>query len=127
MFLVGLISWWYGRGWLEQGRRFGDMLSRTLEFFSVGQLAATLFAPFRQISVGVNHGQGLAAAFSAFLDKLVSRCIGAVVRTFTILFGVIFITVQALYGALVMVIWWVVPILPFIGLGLMLIGWVPHG
>ena len=95
MFLVGLISWWYGRGWVEQLRRSGGMLMRTLEFFSVGQLAATLFSPFRQISVGVG-GVGLAAAFSAFIDRLISRIIGAIIRSGTILIGITLKALQSL-------------------------------
>ena len=99
---------------------------RTLEFFSIGQLAATLFSPFRQISVGAK-GVGLAGAFSAFIDKLVSRCIGAVVRTGTILFGAIIIVLQSLYVAIIMVFWWFVPFLPVLGLVLFLVGWMPRG
>ena len=127
MFLVGLISWWYGRGWIEQWRRNGGMLLRTLEFFSVGQLAMTLFSPFRQISVGGSHGRGLAAAFSDMLDALVSRCIGAFVRFFTILAGIALIALQLLYVGVVMVFWWMLPLLPLVGVVLYLVGWVPHG
>ena len=126
MFLVGLISWWYGRGWVEQWRRIGGMLARTLEFFSIGQLLSTLFSPFRQISAGAS-GRGLSAAFSAFLDKLISRMIGALIRSFTILAGIIIIAIQAVYTAIIMVFWWLVPLLPLVGLAMFLIGWVPYG
>ncbi|UTX51504.1 hypothetical protein KI440_00895 [Candidatus Saccharibacteria bacterium TM7i] len=127
MFLVGLITWWYGRGWIEQWRRNGGMFMRTLEFFSVGQLAATLFSPFRQISAG-NRGNGsFASAFSAFFDRLISRIVGAFVRGFTIIAGVIVIALQALYVAVIMAFWWFVPLLPLVGFVAFMIGWVPRG
>ena len=126
MFLVGLISWWYGRGWVEQWRRNGGMLMRTLEFFSVGQLLSTLFSPFRQISAGVRGDGSFTASFSAFLDRLISRIVGAFVRFFTILAGSVIIALQAVYVAVIMAFWWLVPVLPVVGFVAFMIGWVPH-
>lgn len=126
MFLVGLISWWYGRGWVEQWRRNGGMLLRTLEFFSIGQLAATLFSPFRQISVGTAGNGSLSSAVSAFFDKLISRIIGSIIRFFTILLGIFIIALQSVYVAMIMAFWWVVPVLPVLGLAAFLIGWMPY-
>lgn len=127
MFLVGLISWWYGRGWMEQVRRSGDMLLRTLEFFSVGQLASTLFSPFRQISVGSGGAGSVSMRFSALLDRLTSRIIGAFIRFFTILTGVVIISLQAVYSGLVIVLWLAIPLLPVVGLGIYLLDWMPYG
>lgn len=126
MFLVGLISWWYGQGWVEQWRRNGDMFLRTLEFFSVGQLLSTLFSPFRQISAGSQGNGSLASSFSVFFDKLISRIIGSIIRTFTILAGVITIALQAIYVGVIMVFWWLVPLLPIAGLVAFMIGWMPY-
>lgn len=120
------MSWWYGRGWVGQWRRNGDMLLRTLEFFSVGQLLSTLFSPFRQISAGVGGDGSLPAAVSAFFDKLVSRIIGALIRSTTILVGVVLIALQAAYVGVSMVLWWVVPLFPLAGLVLFMLGWVPN-
>ena len=127
MFLVGLITWWYGRGWVEQWRRNGGMLMRTLEFFSIGQLLSTLFSPFRQISVGSAGDGSFAAATSVFFDKLISRIIGLMIRTFTILFGIIIIVLQSVYVAIIMAFWWTVPLLPLVGLFLFMTGWLPYG
>lgn len=126
MFLVGLISWWYGRGWVEQWRRSGDMLLRTLEFFSIGQLASTLFSPFRQISVGSSGNGSFSSAISAFFDKLISRIIGGFVRLFTILAGITIIFIQVVYVGLIMAFWWAVPLLPFAGVAAFLLGWMPY-
>lgn len=125
MFLVGILSWWYGRGWLGQWRRVSDRWRATIEFFSIGQLFATLFAPFRQISAGATNASNPVAALRAFFDQLISRIIGAFVRSFTILAGCLVITLQVIYESLIMVLWWFLPAMPIVGFILLAIGWVP--
>jgi hypothetical protein len=125
MFLVGILSWWYGRGWLGQWRRVSDQWRTTVEFFSIGQLFATLFAPFRQISASSGKSSSLSVVMRAFFDQLVSRIIGFFVRFFTIVAGCIVIAVQILYQTVLMVLWWFLPALPVVGFILLAIGWVP--
>lgn len=125
MFLVGLLSWWYGRGWGGQCTRMFARFQATLDFFSITQLASTLFAPFRQISASPSNGNGFSAALRNVLDKLISRCIGAIVRTMTIIAGIVVIVAQAIYETLLIIGWGCIPALPIIGLILFAIGWVP--
>lgn len=124
MFLVGLLNWWYGEGWRLQWRRARGYLSSTAGFFSLGQLAATLFAPFRQISAGQVNGP-VGVQFRAFLDRSFSRVFGAVFRSIFIVVGVITLAFVVIYSALVIVFWLVIPILPVAGLILTSIGWMP--
>lgn len=125
MFLVGLISWWYGRGWVAQWRRVLERLSSTVEFFSIGQLLSTLFSPFRQISAMSSSDGSIGAEFRAFIDQLISRVIGAFVRFFTILFGIVVIIAQSVYELIMLVGWWLLPLLPVVGAVVFAIGWVP--
>ncbi len=125
MFLVGLLSWWYGRGWLGQWRRIAGRFSRTIDFFSIGYLLRTLYSPFRQISAGGAANGSLGAAARAFFDKLISRIIGSFVRGFTIIAGMVIILLQALYEVSIMVAWWFLPLLPVVGFVVFAIGWVP--
>lgn len=125
MFLVGLISWWYGRGWATQWGRIVARFKGTLDFFSVGQLMSTLFDPFRQISAGSSGDASFVAALRGMGDKLISRFIGAFVRFITILVGLFVILLQALYVLIVAIMWWVLPFLPVAGFILLAIGWVP--
>lgn len=125
MFLVGILSWWYGRGWLDQLHRTNDNWRTTVEFFSIGQLFATLFAPFRQISAGSTNDANPLMALRAAFDQLLSRLIGAVVRMFTIFAGMFVIALQVVYGVLVLGIWWLLPIFPVVGFILLALGWVP--
>lgn len=125
MFLVGLISWWYGRGWVGQLRRMMHRFGATLEFFSVGQLLGTLFSPYRQISASSSSNGSVGAEFRAFIDQLISRIIGAFVRFFTIVFGLVVIILQAAYELMIVIAWWFLPLLPVVGFILLAIGWVP--
>ncbi|MGV9001503.1 MAG: hypothetical protein ACOH18_00905 [Candidatus Saccharimonadaceae bacterium] len=125
MFLVGLISWWYGRGWVSQWRRIAERFVLTLEFFSIGQLLGSMFAPFRQISANGGNDGSFASAMRAFVDRLISRLIGGFVRFFTILFGLVVIALQALYELVIMIVWWFLPLFPIAGFILLATGWVP--
>jgi hypothetical protein len=124
MFLVGMISWWYGRGWQVQFGRVKARLVATIQFFSIGQLFATLFSPFRQISAGKTKGS-LGTVMRAFVDKLISRVIGAFVRLFTIIAGIIVLFVQCVVEVIVLIFWLFLPLFPIAGLIMFAIGWVP--
>jgi hypothetical protein len=124
MFLVGILSWWYKKGWAEQIQTIKDRLASSADFFSVGQLMATLFAPFRQISAEKVSGS-IGDQLRALLDRTISRFVGAAVRIFMIIFGLIAMFFQIIFGAIVVVIWPIIPLFVIIGLIMMVIGWVP--
>jgi hypothetical protein len=125
MFLRGFISWWYGGGWLTRVKMMKDRLKASADFFSVELLISTLFAPYRQISAG-NVAGSLNDQIRAFFDKLLSCTIGVVIRIFMIIFGLIGMFLQALFGIIILAVWLVIPLLPAIGLIGLVIGWVPR-
>ena len=125
MFLVGIISWWYGSGWKGQLGRVRDRLVAVAGYFSIGQLFATLFSPFRQISAGNVHGSA-GVQLRAFFDKTLSRVIGAIVRLFTILAGIISLLFQSIFEGIILVIWLTLPMFPVVGLIMFVIGWAPQ-
>ena len=124
MFIVGLLGWWYGPGWQQAARRVIARLAGTADFFSIGLLLRTLFAPFRQISAGSVRGS-LSVVLHAWLDKLISRLIGAMVRSAMIVTGVLILALQGLVGGLLIIGWLFVPLLPLVGGILAAIGWLP--
>jgi hypothetical protein len=124
MFLVGILSWWYGKGLSSRVQIVKDRLKASVDFFSVGLLISTLFAPFRQISAGGVTGP-IGVQLRAFFDRLLSRFIGAFVRTFMIVFGLIAMLLQIVFGFIVLIFWLIIPLLPIIGLIMWVIGWVP--
>lgn len=124
MFLVGILSWWYGSGWAGRLLVIKTRLMQTSDYFSIGILLGTLFAPYRQISAGGVRGS-MAAQLRAFGDRLISRIIGAFLRTGLIIFGIVALCVQVIWGAIVMAVWPFVPLFPLCGVILWSIGWVP--
>jgi len=124
MFLVGLLGWWYGDGWRAKVRATGQQIVDTAQYFSIGQLVSTLFAPFRQISAGSVSGS-IGAQMRALADQLISRTIGSIVRTLTIFAGIIVIIVIVIVQGLMLLLWLTAPLLPIIGSIAAVIGWVP--
>lgn len=124
MFLVGMLTWWYGDGWRQRMALFRDRIARSSDYFSLGLLITTFFAPYRQISAGSVSGP-VALQLRAFFDKTISRVIGAIIRLFVLLFGCAVIALQALFGAVVIVSWMLIPFLPIVGMIVAILGWTP--
>jgi hypothetical protein len=87
-------------------------------------LLRTFFSPFRQISAGNVRGP-LGVQLRAFLDRLISRMIGAMIRFTMIIVGSIAIVLYVVYGSFMLIIWGIVPLAPIIGIVLFMTGWVP--
>lgn len=124
MFIVGILQWWYGRGWSMRVSRLREKLMGTLDYFSIDLLLRTFFSPFRQISAGRVRGP-LGVQMRAFLDRLISRVIGAMIRLVMIIVGVFAIIIYTVIGGLMVAVWGIIPILPVLGIVLFMSGWVP--
>lgn len=124
MFIVGILSWWYGQGWRQRVSHLGEKLSGTVDYFSIDLLLRTLFSPYRQISAGKVRGP-LGVQVQAFFDRLISRLIGAMIRLTMIIVGGFAIVIHAVLGSVMILLWAVVPVLPIIGIVLFVLGWVP--
>lgn len=124
MFIVGILSWWYGAGWKQRLVMLRERLESTADYFSIDLLLKTLFSPYRQISAGQVRGS-INVQMRAFFDRLLSRIIGAIIRTFMIIFGAITMLIQSVFGLLLLVLWGAAPLLPIVGIALFAIGWMP--
>lgn len=107
MIVFDLIGWWYRDGWRGFGQSLVEKMRAALSFFSMGALLRTLFAPFRQISVGEGG-----AMLQVFLDQLISRLVGAVVRIFLMIVGILVFAIEAIVSLILMILWPLVPIFP---------------
>ena len=124
MFVVGLLGWWYGSGWRDRRVMVKERLARSCDYFSIGLLIRTWFAPFRQISAGKVRGS-INIQVRAWFDRLVSRIIGAIARTIIMLVGVIWLILQSLAGLIELLFWLLLPIFPVVGAIIMSFGWLP--
>jgi hypothetical protein len=124
MFILGILSWWYGAGWRQRVTMLREKIASTMDYFSIDLLAKTLFSPFRQISAGKVQGP-LGVQMRAFADRLISRVIGGMIRSFMIVIGAAAILLYSIIGGVFVVLWAVVPLLPIVGIVLFVSGWVP--
>ena len=124
MLIVGIISWWYGRGWGQRVLKLRDGLAGLMDYFSIDLLLKTMFSPYRQISAGKVQGP-LGVQMHAFFDRLISRLIGAMIRFTMIIFGAVAIAFYAIFGMIALVLWAVVPLMPVVGIMLFSAGWIP--
>lgn len=113
MLVIAFFSWWYTVGWAQLAKRAGTRIGGMLEFFSVGLLLKSLFAPFRQISVGKVSGS-LDTQVRAWADRQISRGIGAMVRLAVIGFGLLATLVMVIVSLTLLVLWPFVPLIPVI-------------
>lgn len=113
MVIFAFFSWWYTDGWAQLGSRAVKRIAGMMDFFSVGLLLKSLFAPFRQISVGRVSGS-LNTQLHAWADRQISRGIGAMVRLTVIIFGLIATAVMVVVSVLLLALWPFVPLIPVI-------------
>ncbi len=101
-----------------------DKLAGLADYFSIGLLLRTLFSPFRQISAG-KVGGSLSNQMRAFFDRQLSRGIGAIVRLVMIIAGLTLMVVYTVVDILLLVLWGITPLVPVIGIVLMVGGYAP--
>ncbi len=124
MVIVWALSWWYGAGLKARFAIFVERMAKTADYFSIDLLIKSLFSPFRQISAGKVRGP-LAVQWRAFLDRVISRMIGAMIRSAVIVVGALWLATQCFIGIILLAGWVVVPLLPIVGFILMASGWLP--
>ena len=119
-----MLSWWYGAGWIERAKLIRERIARTVDYFSINLLLKTLFSPFRQISAGKVNGP-IGLKWRAFIDRTISRIIGAFIRIVIIIIGCVTIAIYCVLGVITMAVWALVPLFPIIGFLLFISGWTP--
>jgi len=110
-----MFGWWYAAGLRGQLNRIRMMFVRVNDQFSIPLLLKTLFQPFRQISAGSVDG-ALEDKMRAWLDRMVSRLIGAFIRTMVMIVGLVVMAGTAIVSLFMLVIWLAMPLLPLVGI-----------
>lgn len=110
MFVILLLSWWYGRGWFWLAGLISKNLKEINEAFSVGILLKTLFSPWKQIQSPTSFKNFIQAS----VDNLVSRFVGAAVRSLMLLGAFLSSAFVAVAGIAALIIWPLLPIAVFL-------------
>ncbi len=102
-----LLSWWYGPGWLWILKGAIRQTHNINAAFSVSILLRTLFAPWKQIQSVASFQNFLQTA----VDNLISRLIGATVRSGMLLVAAMATLLTMAGGVLVFLAWPLIPLL----------------
>ncbi|MBR3204517.1 hypothetical protein IKF81_02435 [Candidatus Saccharibacteria bacterium] len=111
MLMLSFLKWWYTRGLKLYFTKFLDVLKNAADFFSLRLLITNLFSPFRQISAEKSNSLALDVRIRAFFDFFLSCIIGAVVRFFILIIGIVIILLQFILGLFGAILWPLAPAL----------------
>lgn len=92
-----------------------NFLSFNLSYFSVSFLARTLFSPWRKYKWSYGRGFSIGRYFEVFFSNLISRFLGAIIRSFLIIIGIIAEIFIIVTGLISLIIWFILPALLLLG------------
>lgn len=84
-------------------------------FFSLGALLKTLFAPWHQQQWSYGKGFSFARYAEVAISNAFSRIIGAIIRIFVIIFGIIMEILVFVFGGIIFLCWLFLPVILIIG------------
>ena len=103
MFVVYCLSWWYTAGWKHQFESTVQRVAKVGKAFSGGSLLRTLFSPWKQIVSGTARDASLNDKMRALVDNLVSRFVGFMIRSLTLIAAVIVLIATIILGIFLMI------------------------
>lgn len=106
MFIMQMLGWWYSRGWVWAIGSIFSQLREVNETFSIPILLRTWFSPWKQIYTPSSFRN----FFQAMIDNMISRFVGAMVRSGMIVGALLASFVITLFGVVVLVLWPLIPV-----------------
>ncbi|HEX9721943.1 MAG TPA: hypothetical protein VGA53_01630 [Candidatus Paceibacterota bacterium] len=109
--LVKYIKWHLLDAPLGLAKGWGNILWFNYNYFSIGLLLKTYFAPWRRITWDYGRGFDIGRYLFIFSSNVISRVLGAVMRSFLILAG-LFLQALLCFAALAtLALWLALPLL----------------
>lgn len=109
------LTWHYSQAPKGILKALKNFLVFNFHYFSIGFLARTLFSHWRRYIEQYPRGFDIKGWLSAFVGNLISRSLGALVRTITILAGLIVELFILFFGIVAFLVWLFLPILLVFG------------
>ena len=101
--------WQFVRSPSELYKILINILSYIYNYFSIGNLAKTLFAPWKRDTIYVVNAT-LADQARVLIDNLISRFMGFVMRSITIFAGIILLIIYIIAAIIFLVFWTILPL-----------------
>ena len=92
-----------------------NILIANFQYFSIGFLARTLFSHWRHYRDSYGRGFDAGRYAQTLVGNLISRILGALVRTVTIVIGLTFELFILVIGPIILIIWLFLPFLLIVG------------
>jgi len=103
--------WYYGYAFKNILTAWRNYILFVLHYFSIPLLLRTLFAPWRRDITLKPHGFDFKKIFEYVAFNGISRGLGFLVRFCTIIFGIIFLVVVIISGAIFVLVWIFLPLI----------------
>ena len=97
-------------------RTWRNFLLFNLNYFSIPLLLRTFFSPWRRYKWSYGKGFDFAKYVEVFFSNFISRVIGAILRTFLIMSGLIIEIFIIFIGAFILLAWLILPMLLIFGI-----------
>lgn len=108
--MITYFSWWYYDELLYLWRSIKIITKKFLSSFSIAVLLRTIFDPWKKDVVYLEN-PSLDARLKAMVNNLFSRCIGFVIRIFTIAIGLILTGIVFTLLISVFLVWLLMPVI----------------
>lgn len=111
LLLIKYMEWHYLVSTKEILKAWSNILWFLLNYFSIGLLIRTFFSPWRRITWDYGRGFDLGRYLFTFASNLISRILGALMRSFLIFLGIAGELVLLFLGSLFFLFWLALPAL----------------
>ena len=108
--LIQYLIWYFFDVPKEVLRGWKNFLLFNLNYFSLPLLFKTLFSHWRQYKWGYGRGFDAWRYFETFFSNLISRVLGAIMRTFLILIGILTEILIFISGLILFLGWLLLPV-----------------
>ncbi|TSC56576.1 MAG: hypothetical protein Greene071421_118 [Parcubacteria group bacterium Greene0714_21] len=109
------VVWHFAQMPLEIAKAWRNILLFNLEYFSLPVLLKTLFAPWRKIQFAAGKGFNIAKLLEAAASNLISRILGALIRSVLIIAGLATEAALLATALATLIAWFLLPIAIVLG------------
>ena len=107
--LLRYIKWHYLEASRDILKAWGNILWFNFHYFSVPLLLQTFLAPWRRITWDYGRGFDIGGYLFTFASNLISRILGAIVRSFLIIAGLTVQLALLFLGSFLFLLWFALP------------------
>lgn len=105
---IMFLSWWYGEASAKLFNFLKHFFAYLFDLFSVKICLRTLFVPWKRDYIST-EGLSIQDRFQVFLLNMVSRIVGAIIKTVTVITFCLVATGSLVLSGIIVIIWYLYP------------------